>query len=224
MSVRTVLFDLDGTLLDTAPDFAHVLNGMRTERGGTAMDYAPFRATVSHGATAMLDMAFPGSRADELEALRKEFLDRYSDNLYRETQLFPGMERVLDELEALQVQWGIVTNKPGWLTAPLLDLAGLSGRVRCVVSGDTLPERKPHPAPVLHACVLAECSVAEAVYIGDAERDIQSGKAGGLRTGVALFGYIHPDDRPDQWGADTLLRQPEDILEWLGPSLEALRA
>lgn len=224
MNVRTVLFDLDGTLLDTAPDFAHVLDGMRQERGAAAMDFTAFRATVSHGATAMLNLAFPGTSHDELEALRTEFLNRYADNLYRDTRLFPGMDHVLNELEALQVQWGIVTNKPGWLTVPLLDLAGLSGRVRCVVSGDTLPERKPHPAPVLHACSLAGCSVEEAVYIGDAERDIQSGRAGGMRTAIALFGYIHPDDRPEQWGADVLLRDPGAILEWLGPSLEARRA
>lgn len=217
MIIDTVLFDLDGTLLDTAPDFAAVLNAMRAERGVDAMAYPAFRAVVSHGATAMLAHAFPTvvPDAQALETLRGEFLERYAANLTGATVLFDGMDAVLNELESSGRRWGIVTNKPGWLTTPLLAAMGLDRRAASVVSGDTLPERKPHPAPVLHGCTLAGGNPARSVYVGDAERDIQAGRAGGLATAVALFGYIGQDDRPQDWGADTLLASPVALLDWL---------
>lgn len=217
MSIDTVLFDLDGTLLDTAPEFATVLNVMRAERGIGPMLFPEFRAVVSHGATAMLGQAFPDVLADAvaLDSLREEFLHRYSDSLAAETTLFDGMEAVLLEIENTGRRWGIVTNKPGWLTTPLLAAMGLDRRAASVVSGDTLEHRKPHPAPVLHGCSLAGGDPTRSVYVGDAERDIQAGRAGGMATAVALFGYIGPQDRPQDWGADALLASPGALLEWL---------
>lgn len=217
MTIETVLFDLDGTLLDTAPEFATVLNAMRAERGVDVMPYPPFRAVVSHGATAMLTHAFPATLSDAhgLEALREEFLNRYAEGLASETTLFEGMETVLEALESSGRRWGIVTNKPGWLTTPLLTAMGLDHRAASVVSGDTLAERKPHPAPVLHGCSLASSDPARCVYVGDAERDIQAGRAAGLATAVALFGYIGPDDRPQDWGAEAMLASPSALLDWL---------
>lgn len=217
MTVETVLFDLDGTLLDTAPEFATVLNAMRAEHGIGAMTYPAFRAVVSHGATAMLTHAFPAivSDARQLDGLREEFLNRYANILASETTLFEGMDIVLQTLESSGMRWGIVTNKPGWLTAPLLTAMGLDQRAASVVSGDTLAERKPHPAPVLHGCSLASSDPARCVYVGDAERDIQAGRAAGLATAVALFGYIGPGDRPQDWGAEAMLASPLALLDWL---------
>jgi len=212
VTIDTILFDLDGTLLDTAPEFATVLNAMRAERGIGPMPYPQFRAVVSHGATAMLGQAFPAELAD---TLREEFLNRYAESLAIETRLFDGMDAVLQDIERSGRRWGIVTNKPGWLTTPLLAAMGLDRRASSVVSGDTLEFRKPHPAPVLHGCSLAGGNPARTVYVGDAERDIQAGRAGGMATAVALFGYIGPDDRPEDWGADALLASPGALLEWL---------
>lgn len=217
MTIDTILFDLDGTLLDTAPEFATVLNAMRMERGADPMPFPEFRAVVSHGATAMLGHAFPGVVTDAatLDTLREEFLNRYAASLAVETTFFDGMDAVLQEIERTGRRWGIVTNKPAWLTTPLLAAMGLDGRAASVVSGDTLVHRKPHPAPVLHGCSLAGSEPKHTAFVGDAERDIQAGRAAGLATAVALFGYIGPDDRPQDWGADALLASPGALLEWL---------
>jgi len=221
----TVLFDLDGTLLDTAPDLAAALNATLQLNGRDALPFEYIRPVVSHGGRALIELGFgidpqnPG-----FEPLRKQLLDLYEANIATHTSLFPGMAEVLEELERRGIRWGVVTNKPGWLTEPLLDALGLSSRASCVVSGDTLEERKPHPAPLLHACTLAGSQPADTMYVGDAERDIEAGRNAGMRTLVALFGYLMEHDRPEDWGADALIKQPADILEHLGhPPVTALQ-
>lgn len=221
--IDTVMFDLDGTLLDTAPDFVHVLNHMRAERDDAPVTLAEVRPVVSRGASAMLKVAFPAATDTELPALRDRFLALYANSLKRDTVLFPGMDALLDALDASGRRWGIVTNKPGWLTGPLLAAFGLDVRAACVVSGDTLPTRKPDPAPLLHACALVSVAPAATVYVGDAENDIRAGRGGGLATALALFGYIDEHDDIDAWGADVQLEAPGLLLDWLGSGAAQMR-
>ena len=169
--MRAILFDLDGTLLDTAPDMVGALNALRGEQGCAPLPYDEVRPAVSHGAARILKTGFPDAMPDQVAALQGRYLEIYRGALSRETQLFPGMERVLDALTGRRLKLGIVTNKPAWLTEPLLDEMGLRARFDCVVSGDTVAERKPHPLPLLHAAMLAGAAPGECVYVGDAERD-----------------------------------------------------
>jgi phosphoglycolate phosphatase len=143
-------------------------------------------------------------------------LDYYQAHIADETRLFPGMEKVLEYIEARGLSWGVVTNKPGWLTEPLLEALDLQRRAASVVCGDTLNECKPHPAPLLHACKLIGTAPGQCLYVGDAERDITAGHNAGMTTLVALFGYLMDSDRPEDWGANALIQQPADILAWLG--------
>jgi len=215
-SIRTVLFDLDGTLLDTAPDLANALNAVLRSSGRPALPFDIIRPVVSHGGNALIELGFgihPGDAG--FESLRRQLLDYYQNNIARCTRLFPGMEAVLKHIESRQLNWGVVTNKPGWLTGPLMDALQLGQRAAAIVSGDTLPERKPHPAPLLHACRLTGTEPRHCLYVGDAERDIQAGHSAGMATLVALFGYLMEDDRPETWGATALILEPRDILAWL---------
>lgn len=216
MTVRTVLFDLDGTLADTAPDLAHALNVVLAERGQTPLPFEHIRPVVSHGAGALIQLGFglePG--AETFDAIRTRLLEVYRANIATHTRLFPGMEAVLAEIEQRGLNWGVVTNKPGWLTEPLLAALELAERAACIVSGDTVAERKPHPAPMLLACAQAGSRAEQCLYVGDAKRDIEAGRRAGMRTLAALFGYIGADDRPEDWGADGMVRRPHDILNWL---------
>jgi 2-phosphoglycolate phosphatase len=212
----TVLFDLDGTLLDTAPDLANALNATLQSNDRQALPFDLIRPVVSHGGNALIELGFglrPGDSA--FETVRQELLDYYQNNIARHTRLFPGMEEVLDYIEAHNLNWGVVTNKPGWLTEPLMDALDLTRRAAGIVSGDTLTERKPHPAPLLHACRLIGTDPRHCLYVGDAERDIQAGHNAGMATLVALFGYLLDADRPETWGATALIHRPQDILAWL---------
>jgi phosphoglycolate phosphatase len=209
----SVLFDLDGTLADTAPDLAFSLNHALRHFGAEPLPYAQIRAAVSHGTDAMLRLAFGESPS---EPQRHLLLETYAVHLCRETRLFPGMEQVLETLEQLEIPWGIVTNKPAYLTDPLVQALGLWSRAACVISGDTLPHSKPHPAPILHACQLAGAGPSRSLYLGDAQRDIQAGKAAGTRTLTALYGYLRHDDQPQQWGADGSIATPLELIDWLG--------
>lgn len=214
--IRTVLFDLDGTLLDTAPDLADALNAVLMEQGRAPLPFEQIRPVVSHGGIALIQLGFGLDRSDPgFELLRQRLLAIYRDNLAVKTRLFTGMEKLLDAIEQRGLNWGIVTNKPEWLTEPLLQTLGLRERASCVVSGDTLEQRKPHPAPMLHACELAGSHPEQCVYVGDAERDIEAGRNAGMYTLVALFGYIQPQDVPENWQASALIAQPGEILDWL---------
>lgn len=215
-NVRNVLFDLDGTLVDTAPDMASALNRTLVNHGRQPLPFEAIRPSVSLGGVALVKLAFELDEADpELDRLRTEFLAIYRDNLSRESRLFPGMEQVLAGLERSNAAWGIVTNKPAWLTNPLMQDLQLAARSGCIVSGDTLEQRKPHPAPLLHACELLQCNPGEAVYVGDARRDIEAGAGAGMTTLVAAYGYIDKAEDPEDWGADGLVDSPEEILTWL---------
>ena len=216
MALDTVLFDLDGTLLDTAPDLAFALNRVREEHGEAPLPFARIRPVVSQGTVGLLRLGF-GLEPDgaRFPALRERLLEIYREHLAVHTALFPGMSAVLDGIEALGLRWGVVTNKPGWLTEPLLQQLGLAARMACIVSGDTVTQRKPDPAPMLHACTLMGCTGGGCVYVGDAERDIQAGRSAGMRTVVASFGYIEDGHDPRTWGADAIVDTPEDLLAWI---------
>jgi len=213
--IHTVLFDLDGTLADTAPDMAFALNTVREEIGLTALPFSQIRPRVSHGATALVQLALDEPHSERFAALRTRFLEIYRNHLTRETRLFPGMDEVLSHIEQHNMKWGVVTNKPAWLTEPLLDQLGLTQRAACIVSGDTTLQRKPHPAPMLYACEKSGSNSSHCLYIGDAQRDIEAGKNAGMHTLVALFGYIDVTDQPHLWNADAMIQHPREILEWI---------
>jgi len=211
-----LLLDLDGTLLDTAPDMGGALNRLRGESGLAPLPAAVIRPVVSHGAMRLVKLGFPQAEGDEFERLRLRFLELYSQFLAVDTQLFPGIEAVLAELEERAIPWGVVTNKPGWLTDPLMAALGLDRRAACVVSGDTVAERKPHPLPLLHAAERIGLAPSDCLYVGDAERDIQAGRAAGMTTVVAAYGYIASDDEPERWDPTGIVEHPLELLDWIG--------
>ncbi len=211
-----VLFDLDGTLLDTAPDLGRALNRVLARHGRPPLPPAAIRPHVSHGARALVALGFGLAPGDpEYEDRRQDLLAEYQAHLARETRLFPGMEAVLRHCRERRIPWGVVTNKPGWLTDPLLAALDLDRRAAFVVSGDTTPTPKPHPAPLLHACAAVDADPGACLYVGDAARDVTAARAAGMAVVVALFGYIPPEEEPLGWGADGYLEAPEDLLPWL---------
>jgi phosphoglycolate phosphatase len=214
--IRTVLFDLDGTLLDTAPDLADALNTVLLENRRSPLPFDAIRPVVSHGGIALIELGFRLTRSDPaFEPLRQRLLAVYRANLSAKTRPFTGMETLLAALESRGLNWGVVTNKPAWLTEPLLQDLGLFERAACVVSGDTLAERKPHPAPMLLACRQAGSEPAQCVYVGDAQRDIEAGRNAGMHTLVALFGYLQAQDDPQSWQASATIDSPAGVLDWL---------
>lgn len=216
LPLTTVLFDLDGTLADTAPDLAFALNTVLVEQGMAALPFAHVRPIVSHGAAALIRLGFDLGPEDEgFAPLRARLLEIYRTNLAQETRLFPGMAELLLVLERLGMKWGVVTNKPAWLTEPLLHALGVAQRACCIVSGDTTKQRKPHPEPMLHACAVSGSLPEQCVYVGDAQRDVEAGRQAGMKTLVALFGYLDASDRPAEWGADGMVEHPLEILNWM---------
>ena len=214
--IHAVLFDLDGTLADTAPDLAHALNRTLEHYGQPALPFEAIRPVVSHGGIALIRRGFGMEPEDEgFEERRQHLLEVYLNNICTHTRLFPGMDTVLARLCARNMPWGVVTNKPSWLTDPLMAALPMPCSTEVIVSGDTLPQRKPHPAPLLHAAETLGTAPAHCLYVGDAERDIEAGRTAGMMTACALFGYLGKTDRPEDWGADLWLRQPGDLLEYL---------
>ena len=209
--IKTVLFDLDGTLADTAPDLAGALNHVLKSHDCEPLPYKKIRPFVSHGGVALTTLGF-GKEHPDFDNLYKELLEHYQANIANETVLFEGMNELLLELEENNINWGVVTNKPAWLTEPLMKALNLDSRAVTIVSGDTLDERKPHPAPILYACQQAGSEAAECIYIGDAERDIEAGNRAGMPSVIALFGYIAESDEPDSWGAHASINHPKEIL------------
>jgi 2-phosphoglycolate phosphatase len=209
---QAILFDLDGTLLDTAPDMVAALNELLRESDMGPADYDIARAHVSKGALGLIDLAFGQLEEARRMSLRDRYLDLYREGLARQSRLFEGMEAVLQHIEERELPWGVVTNKPGFLTVPLLEELGLLGRSAVTISGDTLAERKPHPQPLLHAAAQIGVSPAHSIYVGDDARDIQAGNAAGMTTVTALYGFITPDDDPANWPADHQIERPDDLL------------
>jgi len=216
VSIQGVLFDLDGTFADTAPDLHYALDQVMIRRGLTPLTLEQLRPAVSHGTQAMLRVGFSvGPEDSTYQSLRDDFLETYLANIATHTRLFDGMQPLLDEFDRRGLVWGIVTNKPGWLTDPLLEGLGLNRRAACIVSGDTTAHAKPHPEPILHACRLAGVAAERSIYVGDAQRDIEAGNLAGAITLVALFGYLGEHDDPASWQADGAVEHPLNILNWL---------
>ena len=213
---RGVLLDLDGTLFDTAPDLVGSLNALRGEHGLPPLPAADFANSVGHGSVPMIARGFNLDPADaRFEPLRQRFLELYHERLSHETRPYDGMEEALAALEAAAIPWGIVTNKPGWLTRPLISALGYDNRPVCVVTGDDIALRKPHPHQVLEGARRLGLPPAECVIIGDAERDIRAGRRAGTLTLAALYGYLSGDDHAECWGADGLIGHPLELLRWV---------
>ena len=213
--IRCVLFDLDGTLADTAPDLAAALNKMRTDRGLDALPLDPLRRMASSGARGLVGVGFDLKPGDpEYEAHRVEFLTNYENALHVYTRLFDGVEALLAALE-VDRKWGVVTNKAKRFTDPLSRSIGFTGRASCVVSGDTTAHAKPHPAPLLHAAQLSGVAAHECIYVGDDLRDIEAGRAAGMKTIAVTWGYLGDTDPPETWGADAVIARPAQVLEYL---------
>jgi 2-phosphoglycolate phosphatase len=215
LTPRAVLFDLDGTVLDTAPDMAGALNALLREHSRAPLPYEAVRGGVSHGAGRVVRSGFPDADPEAFAALQRRFLEIYRGALSGGTRLFPGMDQVLESLDDSRIKTGIVTNKAAWLTEPLLAELGLRARFGCVISGDTLAERKPHPLPLLHAARLLDVEPGDCIYVGDAQRDVQAAHAAGMPALVATYGYLLPDEDPAAWGGDSYLNEPLDLLQWL---------
>jgi phosphoglycolate phosphatase len=215
MDLLAVLFDLDGTLLDTAPDMVGALDELRRENGFAPLPFEEVRALVSHGSGRLVRLGFPEADSERLAVLQRRYLEIYAAALSARTRLFPGMDAVLAELAARRLALGVVTNKPSWLTEPLLKQLGLRERFACVISGDSLSERKPHPMPLLHAAKLAGAAPEDCLYVGDAERDVQAARAAGMRSLVATYGYLADGEDWRAWGGDGAIASPAELLNWL---------
>jgi N-acetyl-D-muramate 6-phosphate phosphatase len=216
-----VLFDLDGTLLDTAPDLTRVLNQLRAEERLPPLPLSAVRPRVSHGASAIVRTGFPEADGERFERLRVRLLERYRSELVVDTRLFAGFDVVLAQLDAHGIPWGIVTNKPGWLTEPLLVLVGLRTRARSVISGDTLPVRKPDPLPLLTAARELGIAPARCLYLGDALRDAHAAHGAGMIAVGARFGYIDPHEDLSNWPMDGWIDAPLELLPWVGLTTSA---
>jgi len=220
MSIRAVLFDLDGTLADTAPDLAGALNRLLAEHGRAAVPPADARRVTSSGARGMLRVGFGiDPQHAEYDALRTRFLDLYAENLCRETRLFDGIADLLAVLDGRGLPWGVVTNKAERLTLPLLDALGLGARTACVVGGDTTGRTKPHPDPLLHAARALGLVPAACLYLGDDLRDVQAARAAGMPVLAAGYGYLGDGGDPSGWGADAVISHPIEALNHLGTPL-----
>lgn len=216
-SVDAVLFDLDGTLVDSAPDLAGAANELRCAHGLQAMDFAQLRPMVGSGARGMLNAAFGiGPDDPQFNALRADFLARYEARILRETRVFIRMEPVLEALERWQLPWGIVTNKVARFSVPLVDGLGLMSRCGVLISGDTTPHAKPHPQPLLEAAARLGIAPQRCIYIGDDRRDVEAGRSARMSTLAAAWGYLGRDESVHDWNADAVLAHPEELLKWLG--------
>jgi phosphoglycolate phosphatase len=214
--IAAVLFDLDGTLADTAPDMARTVNAMRTKRGLAPLDASVVRPHVSKGARGMICSAF-GITAEHPDFLpmREEFLDLYGEEPCVDTALFPGMHQLLDALEARGIAWGVVTNKFERFARPILVQLGIAERAAAIVGGDTCPRPKPFPDPLLFAAEKIGVAPESTLYVGDDERDVQAARAAGMPVIVAGYGYLGDDKPPTEWDADAIVHSAGEIGEWI---------
>lgn len=214
--ITTILFDLDGTLVDTAPDLGYALNLQLQKHGKPPLADAAIRPFASHGSRGLIGLGFGLMPSDaSFLAMRDEYLALYDTVFTRSPVLLDGISDLLLAIEDKGLKWGIVTNKPRRFTIPLIQSMGLDKRAACVVSGDDAPQPKPSPATLLLACELIRVNPENCIYVGDAERDIQAGKAAGMKTVVALFGYIDVADKPAVWGANVAINTPIELLVFL---------
>ena len=221
-NLRSVLFDLDGTLVDTAPDLGFALNQQRRARGLPDLPICVLRTHASSGARGLLQAGFDIRPSDAgYVELRDEFLDIYENNLARSSDLFPGMPALLDEIERLGMPWGIVTNKAQRFTFPLLRALDLFDRAACIICGDTTPFAKPHPAPLIEGMARIGTTPAQCIYVGDDERDVQAGQAAGMRVVVVRYGYLGSGRPPEDWGADLFVDSPGQLSAILFEAVNA---
>ncbi len=216
---RAVLFDLDGTLIDTAPDFAGVLNRQLVAHGRRPLPYEVVRSAVSQGARAVVALGFADRfpvESAEFEAIRQEFLASYLQHLADETRLFPGMDELLTALESRGIPWGIVTNKPSLYTTPLLKALRLDHRCKVAICPDMVTHTKPHPEPMFKAAEMLGVAPDQCVYVGDHERDIEAGKRASMITVAVSYGYIQDGDSPADWDADHLVDSVFELSRLLG--------
>ncbi|TRX76021.1 N-acetylmuramic acid 6-phosphate phosphatase MupP [Pseudomonas mangiferae] len=220
MRLKAVLFDMDGTLLDSAPDFVAVIQQMRAARGLAPVDPQRVRDVVSGGARAMVINAFEVDPFDPaFEVLRLEFLERYQDHCAELTRPYEGIEALLDDIEHARLLWGVVTNKPVRYAEPIMQRLGLAERSRVLICPDHVSRSKPDPEPLLLACERLGVEPASVLFIGDDLRDIESGRAAGTRTVAVGYGYIHPEDNPRSWGADAVVDHPSELRAVLDRAL-----
>ena len=216
LPVRAVLFDLDGTLADTAADLAAALNRVRADRELPPLPIAALRPHASDGTRGMLGAGLGVTREHpEWETLKDAFLDYYAAAIAVHTRLFADAEHVLSEIERRGLAWGIVTNKAARFTLPLLQHLALSSRANVIVCGDTTAQAKPHPAPLLHAAARLGLDAASCLYVGDAERDVAAARAAGMAALVARYGYIASDVMPESWNPDGFIDSLSAVLDWL---------
>jgi N-acetyl-D-muramate 6-phosphate phosphatase len=214
--IKAILFDLDGTLANTAPDLGQALNRQRVARGLPALPIEVIRTEASAGARGLLGLGFNIKPGDSgYDAMRTEFLDFYAERLCHETTLFPGITELLDELDGRGIPWGIVTNKPGRFTLPLMVELGLSSRAACIISGGDTTHSKPHPEPLLAASKAMTIMPAECIYLGDDMRDVQASLAAGMEPVIARYGYLGSVSAPETWGARYLIDEPRELLGYL---------
>ena len=214
-----VFFDLDGTLADTAPDLVAATNQLLSARNLPLKPYEQLRPCASAGARGLIGGAFGiDTKHPDFIPLRDEFFANYEKALFVHSKLFEGMEHLLNQLESAQLPWGIVTNKSERFTNPLIELMGLSQRSISTVSGDTTPHSKPHPEPILHAARIANLDPNKSLYVGDDIRDIIAGKAAGMKTVAAAYGYCGCKEPPEAWGADFIIQTPQELLQIIFPS------
>ena len=212
---QAVLFDLDGTLLDTADDLGAALNAVLAAEQRPLVAAEFYTPLASHGSAGLLRFAFGDQFEQRKDELRQAFLNYYADNVVVHTRLFAGVDELLQGLSDRGIHAGIVTNKPHALTQLVLPYFPQLQQLPVIVSGDTLNVAKPHPQPLLHAAELLRVAPSQCWYVGDAERDIQAGNAAGMRTILARYGYIHANDQPDQWGAHADIARPQQLLALL---------
>jgi phosphoglycolate phosphatase len=212
-SLKAVLLDLDGTLLDTAPDFAAIINSMLVKYDRPTIAYAQFRQSVSDGARGMVQMAFNCDDNDpQFEPLRQEFLTLYARHIADHTQLFPGMAELLQYIEDAGLAWGVVTNKTSAYAVPLMQAMLLSARCAALVCPDHVVHRKPDPEPLQLACKQIGCATGAAIYIGDHRRDIEAGRNAGMSTIACSYGFVHSEDPCENWGAEFIVHDPRQII------------
>lgn len=212
---QAVFFDLDGTLVDSAPDLIAAVRALCVELGAPEPDVEAVRKVISAGGRAMLREGLAGADDPMIDQWLPRFLDLYAVKMVVHTRLYDGMAEVLDLLQARGIAWGIVTNKPGWLARPMLAQMPFHQGCAALVTGDCLPVRKPDPAPVLRACALTGVDASHCVFVGDDVRDVQAGHAAGARTIAAAWGYLDGGD-PHTWGADIVVNTPHALLAALG--------
>ena len=213
-SPKGILFDLDGTLLDTAADLGNTLNHLLQQHNLPTKTYEEFSPYASHGAKGLLELGFTDLDEHQLNQLRQQFLDHYHQHLCVATTVYDGVSEVIEHCVDKGIPWGIVTNKPGFLTTPLLGYFPIMHSAQSVVSADTLPQRKPHPQPLLYAASQIKVSPADIWYVGDAERDMQAANAANMVSVLATYGYIHQQDNITQWRAQLHISHPSELLAY----------